>query len=118
MPQFRVGDRVKRINRPWQGILVGQIYTVSVVSHNGNIKVEEIDTIGYGDRDCFELVPAAPRPGTVFYSVVFTSEITATPKIIGCATEREALNLKQEKEYLGTFITMKKLTLTLPNQEV
>ena len=52
MNKFKVGDRVKRVNR--SGVLkVGEVYTVEYATNAGSLRVQGYEA--YFDMDCFEL---------------------------------------------------------------
>lgn len=52
--KFKVGDRVKRVRGeyPWEGMMLGGIYTISEIQFNGTMKVE--DNPRYYHQDHFE----------------------------------------------------------------
>ena len=120
MPQFRVGDRVERISDPSGSFSVGTIGIVEWVNATGtHIKVAG----HYGNRkaECFVLLPPVPvqRPGTVFYSVVYRPDPAAILKIMGFETEASYDDfVRRCARNDWQIICKKKLTLTLPNQEV
>lgn len=53
--KFKVGDKVRRTGCSWEGIIKGEVYTVSEVFSFGSIKVAEVNTLGAADCDYFEL---------------------------------------------------------------
>lgn len=123
MPQFRVGDRVKFIDRGWSNFLVfNEEYTVVEVNHRGSVYVPNgARRMGPYHAERFELVaPPVPvqRPGTVFYSVVFR-RADGTQGVLGADTlEKFEANKHLIRLRRGwTIVCEKKLTLTLPNQE-
>lgn len=60
MPEFKTGDRVKRVTENFLNAKVGQVYTVEQTNGSHSLTLKEIQ--GIYDENCFVLVGKEPKP--------------------------------------------------------